>query len=129
MNNSNPELEGFYNLDKNGKRKYLFINHIDGKFDWGMVWAYLIGSIVSSLIFMSSTLTFTLSRAAGLNSGIAISIWALLPVFAAVIEYFTYKTPLRIHQLIGILVMFVGAAMVSCSDIVNKNKPADDVAS
>lgn len=113
----NLENEGFYNLDSKGLRKYLLINHIDGKFDWGMVSCYFIGSVLSSMIFASSALTFTLSNLAGLNSGIAISIWSTLPFFAALVEFFTIKTKLRPYQLIGMVTMIFGACLVSLSDI------------
>lgn len=81
-----------------------------------MVLWYFIGSMFASAIFASSALTFTLSNAAGLNSGIAISVWATLPFFAAITEYFMFKTPLKAYQIIGIAVMIIAAGIVSVSD-------------
>ena len=83
-----------------------------------MVGFITIAALFSAGILSTAVLTFSLSLKADLNAGVATSIWATLPFFAAVVEYFVYKTPLKCYQIIGMTIMLVSACLVSLSEVV-----------
>lgn len=71
--------------------------------------------------------TFLFSKRAGLNIGIATSIWSITPFVSAVLDWFINKTELKKYHLLGMTLMMVGALMMSLSNLLpSKDSTSDD---
>lgn len=75
------------------KDRVLF--HINGRFDWSLPMCYVLGACFSSTLFLAINWTFYLCHEAGLNIGIAQTIWGFTPFFSSGLDYFIFNSVLR----------------------------------
>jgi len=68
--------------------------------------------------------TFKVAIEAGLNIGIAQSIWAISPFFISILERVFYHTPFHFKQIYGMSAIVVGAIFISLSEVITP-KEAD----
>lgn len=66
---------------------------------------------------MLITTTFVFSLKANLNVGIPSAIWAITPLFVAFLEWVVKRTPLRMHHIVGMTLMLLGAVTTSLSQV------------
>jgi multidrug transporter EmrE-like cation transporter len=74
-----------------------------------------IGALVAIGIFLIVTFTLKLAIMADLNTGIVITIWAINPFTSALMDFFIYRSPLKMHHLIGMVFLIMCAIFVSVS--------------
>ena len=91
--------------------------HTDGKFDYTLLLTYLGGTAFSLTMFFSITTTFKYCHLAGLNIGIAETIWCFAPCITAIMEKFIYGTKLKNFQVIGIFLMICAGTFISLSHL------------
>jgi hypothetical protein len=63
----------------------------EGQFDPTLLACYVIGALFGASIFFSIAYTFKCCARAGLNIGIAQTIWTLAPGLTSVLEFLIYK--------------------------------------
>lgn len=107
-------------LDQNGERgnKVLLMTW-DNSFDWYALLIIFCGAFGQTCIYLSIVLTFKLAHMAGLNIGIAQSIWAINPFFISILEKVVYGTPFNFKQGYGMLALMLCAICVSLSEVIN----------
>lgn len=62
---------------------------------------------------------------AGLNPGIALTIWSVIPFLAAVADRILYKVSLQTYHIVGILFMILCGVCVSCSGLLKTTDVVD----
>lgn len=82
-----------------------------------LVRCYLFGAMFGVSIFFSITYTFKFCARAGLNIGIAETIWGFTPFFGSILDYFFNGVKLEFYSIIGIACMFSAAAFISLSHL------------
>ena len=73
-------------------------------------------------IFASVVLCFKVAKLAGLNIGIAQSVWALNPFMVAVMERVVWGVGLKRYQIIGMISIVVCTILVSLSELFQSNE-------
>ena len=63
----------------------------DNKFDWYSLMIVVVGAVNQTAIYLAIVLCFKLAHQAGLNIGIAQSIWSINPFFISILEKVVYK--------------------------------------
>jgi len=76
---------------------------------------YVIGACFGTSIFLAINWTFYLCHEAGLNIGIAQTIWGFTPFFSSGLDFFVFGSVLRDNQIAGILCMLGAAIWISLS--------------
>ncbi len=66
---------------------------------------------------VSIVLSFSYSQKAGVNEGIITSIWAITPVFSAILDYIAFSVKLQGRHLIGVITLIICATCISLSNI------------
>ena len=89
----------------------------DNSFDWWSLFIIFVGGAFQIAIFLSIVLTYKVAHSAGLNIGIAQTIWSVNPFMTSILERFVYKTTFKFNQLYGMAAMIVCAVLVSLSSI------------
>lgn len=68
---------------------------------------------------LSIVLSFGYSQKAGVNEGIITSVWAITPLFGALLDYLMFGVKLSSKHLIGVFSLVACAALISLSSLVN----------
>jgi len=89
----NVEQRGI--LDQAGRDKKVLLRTWDNRFDWWSLFMCFVGAAFQTAIFLSIVLTFKVARMAGLNIGIAQSIWAINPFMISILERFVYNVEFK----------------------------------
>ena len=89
----------------------------DNRFDWWTMFFCAISAVMQFAIFASCIYCFKVSRAAGLNIGIAQCIWALNPFLVAVVERVFWGVGLVRSQVFGMLALVACTILVSLSQL------------
>jgi hypothetical protein len=64
------------------------------KLDWSLVFCYVLGAVLGTSIFFAINTTFFLCGKAGLNIGIAETVWGFTPFLTAILEFGFFRTQL-----------------------------------
>ena len=83
-------------------------------------------AVMQFLTYASIVLCFRFAHRAGLNIGIAQSIWALNPFMVAVVERVVWGVGLKSFQILGMLALVTCTILVSLSELFAKGS-SDDV--
>ena len=97
------------------EKKVLLRKREDNSFDWWALFIIFLGGVFEVSIFLSVVLTYRVAHSAGLNIGIAQTIWSLEPFFVSMLERFVYKERFNFNQLYGTAAMILCAVLVSLS--------------
>jgi drug/metabolite transporter (DMT)-like permease len=62
-------------------------------------------------------LAFSYSQLSGVNEGIITSIWAITPLFGALLDYWAFNVRLTLKHLIGVLALIACATCISLSSL------------
>ena len=89
----------------------------DGKVDFTLVGCILGGAFFGGSIFFAISFTFILCARAGLNIGIAQTIWGFTPFFASILDYIIFKNRLETYHIAGIVCMLSAASFISLSNL------------
>lgn len=87
------------------------------KLDWSLVFCYVLGAVLGTSIFFAINTTFFLCGKAGLNIGIAETVWGFTPFLTAILEFGFFRTQLQTHHIVGIACMLFAAALISLSQL------------
>lgn len=79
-----------------------------------------------TLIYLGSqliiVLSFSYSQRAGVNEGIITSIWAVTPLFGAVIDFIAFGVRLSTKHSVSVIALVACAACISLSSIGSQSK-------
>ncbi len=89
----------------------------DGKIDVSLIYCYVLGALLNTGIFFAINTTFYFCGQAGLNIGIAETVWGFTPFFAGVLEFLFFRTKLQAHHIVGIVCMLCAASLISLSQL------------
>jgi multidrug transporter EmrE-like cation transporter len=78
---------------------------------------YLAGALFGVSIFFSINATFYFCHRAGLNIGIAATIWGFTAILASIMDYSYFGTQLKKQHILGLLCMLVAVWCISLSPI------------
>ena len=76
---------------------------------------------------LSIVLSFTYSKLAGVNEGIITSIWAITPLFGALLDLLVFRVKLSGRHLAGVLTLVACAACISLSSLTEKNQITEEL--
>ena len=62
---------------------------------------------------------------ANMNVGVITVIWSTTPLMVAISEYIFYKQGLKVHYIIGMVLMVVCAGILSVNSIIFKQVPSN----
>ena len=96
----------------------------DGSLDWAMLGLFAVGAIFQLAIYVTIVFTFLYSKRAGLNIGIATSIWSLNPFMTAVLDRFVYGSEIKRYHVVGMTSLVVCAILVSMSELFINSAPS-----
>ena len=105
----------------NAKRKLFFTR--EGKFDCKMILYLLAAMAIQTLLLIVINETFKLSRKAGLNVGIAQSIWASSTFFAAIVDRVVFGRGIKVFHAVGMSFVVVCAVLVALSPLLTSAEP------
>ena len=71
----------------------------------------------AGLCYIGVIISLKFSRLAGLNIGIASTIWSFLPFFVAFLELLIYGTRIKPFQFMGMLFLVITAVLIALSDL------------
>lgn len=60
-------------------------------------------------------MSFTFSHLAGVNEGVITSVWAVTPLFGALLDYLVFGVKLTKKHLVGVLTLVFCATLISLS--------------
>ena len=83
-------------LDQNSKKRKVLLMTWENNFCWKSAAIVLLFGAFEIAIISVIILTMELSHQAGLNVGIAISIWAINPFFVALVEKIRFNNSLTV---------------------------------
>jgi hypothetical protein len=66
-------------------------------------------------IFYSVLVSLGLAIKAGINLGLVVSIWAIGPFLAALLDLFCYRVPMQTFHILGMISMLTCAILISLS--------------
>lgn len=92
-----------------------FNNNPDGTTNWRGVIAILANCFIIIGIFMAVLTSLGLAIKAGINIGLVVSIWAIGPFLAALLDLFCYRVPMQTFHIIGMIAMLTCAILISLS--------------
>lgn len=79
-----------------------------------------------TLIYLGSqliiVLSFGYSQRAGVNEGIITSIWAITPLFGAILDFMAFGVQLSTKHTVGVVALIACAACISLSSIGSPSK-------
>lgn len=87
----------------------------DGKFDFHRLVLYVAGAIFGLGIYGAVNTTFYFCHRAGLNIGIAATIWGFTAILSAIMEYNFYGTELQKYHIFGLVHMLLAVMFISLS--------------
>lgn len=97
------------------KRRVLLFS--EGILDRSLLMCYCGGAAFGAAIFFAISFTFKFCKRAGLNIGIAQTIWTLAPGLSSVMDYFIYGTQLKMYHIVGIICMLLAGSCISLSNL------------
>ena len=100
----------------NGEPKVLMMTW-DNKFDWFTFFFCIVSAVMQMFTYFAIIICFKFSHKAGLNIGIAQSIWALNPFMVAVVERVFWGKGLKIFQILGMIALVICSVLVSLSEL------------
>ncbi len=89
----------------------------NGQLDFSLIGCYFVGGLFAIGIFMAISITFRLSARAGLNIGIAQTIWGFTPFLSSILDFLIYGTRLQLYHVAGISCMLAAAICISLSNL------------
>ena len=102
---------------RNADKKKVLMKTWENNFDW-KVGAYCIFSAaVQTCTYLSIMLCFRYSHKAGLNIGIAQSIWALYPFMVAIQDRCIYGIQIKSYQIAGMMLIVCCTILVSIAEL------------
>ena len=81
-----------------------------------------------SLSFIVQNMTYFaiwFANLANMNVGVITVIWSTTPLMVAISEYIFYKQGLKVHYIIGMVLMVVCAGILSVNSIIFKQVPSN----
>lgn len=88
---------------------------VEGHFDIHRVFYYGAGAFFGLLLYGAITVTFYFCIRAGLNIGIAATIWGFSAILSSIMEYNLFGTELQKYHIFGLLHMLLAVAFISMS--------------
>jgi drug/metabolite transporter (DMT)-like permease len=64
-------------------------------------------------MFLSVSFTYALAGQAGLNIGLAQTVWGTTPFFGAVLDFLLYRIVVPRYQIVGMLLMVACVALIN----------------
>lgn len=86
----------------------------------------MIGACFGASIFIAITYTFKFCALAGLNIGVAQTIWCFSPALTSLLEFCIYGSRLRAYHYVGLLAMFLAGSFISLSNLFEEASVAAD---
>ena len=74
----------------------------------------------------SVVVTFGLSLEANLNAGIVTTIWAVTPLYGAVLDYLFFGQRLTTRHIIGVITLIACAASISLANVIGVESTGGD---
>ena len=96
----------------------VLIRDLNGKIDITLIASYVMGAFLTTAMYCSVFLTFYYCHRAGLNIGIAESIWAVAPFMCALADWIIYGRRLQKNHVVGMVFMVTCALLISCSELI-----------
>ena len=97
------------------------LNSNTGRIKWGTVVGLLLYSLMYQGGNILTILAFQYSSLSGVNQGIIISIYSMVPIWSAAIAYYVYKEKLQWNHCIGMVMLSLCMALISLSNIYDKD--------
>ncbi|TNV78674.1 hypothetical protein FGO68_gene17190 [Halteria grandinella] len=82
--------------------------------------SFLLFSSVYLFTQLSIVLAFSQSLQAGVNEGIITSIWAITPLFSALLDYLIFQVSLSVKHLVGVVSLVACAGCISLSSLMGE---------
>jgi multidrug transporter EmrE-like cation transporter len=103
--------------DRAFKRSDLyFIDSDTGDYKWNVIWGLTIYSIIYLLGNILTILSFSFSINSHVNQGIIVSIYSMVPIWAAAVAYKLYSERLELNHWIGMLLLILCMTTISMSN-------------
>mmetsp|Transcript_6732 Transcript_6732/g.11296 ORF Transcript_6732/g.11296 Transcript_6732/m.11296 type:complete len:146 (+) Transcript_6732:318-755(+) len=101
---------------------------VSGKVRWSNIFAFLLYSLIYLGVQLVVFLNLELSQFAQINTGIITGIWAILPLFVAVLDFFFYGQRLKYYHIVGMVCLVACALCITFADSSNGSKVASIIA-
>jgi drug/metabolite transporter (DMT)-like permease len=99
----------------------------DGTTNWRALACVFANCFVIVGIFYAVLISLGLAIQAGINIGLVISIWAIGPFLAALLDLFVYRVPMKTFHIIGMIAMMACAVLIALSGGPPPEEAADAV--
>ena len=87
----------------------------NGKFDFHRLVLYIAGAVFGLGIYGAVNTTFYFCHRAGLNIGIAATIWGFTAILSSIMEYNFFNTELQKYHIFGLVHMLLAVMFISLS--------------
>jgi multidrug transporter EmrE-like cation transporter len=87
----------------------------NGKFDFHKLVLYIAGAVFGLGIYGAVNTTFYFCHRAGLNIGIAATIWGFTAILSSIMEYNFFNTELQKYHIFGLVHMLLAVMFISLS--------------
>ena len=93
-----------------------------------LIACYISSAFIQTTIYNTIFLTYHYSHMAGLNIGIASSVWAIAPFTSALAEWIVFGNRLQKYHVVGMNFMLTCALLISCSQLMTESSSESLVA-
>ena len=93
------------------------INKQTGRFRWSTIGGLTAYSLIYQAGNICTIMAFQYCSLSGVNQGIIISIYSMVPIWAAAIAYFAYNEKLQANHYIGMTLLTLCMTLISLSDV------------
>ena len=89
-----------------------------GEFDSRIVVLIVMASFLTVAMFLSVSFTYALAGQAGLNIGLAQTVWGTTPFFGACFDWLIYRVRVPGFQIVGMVFMVVCVSLISFQHLI-----------